>query len=94
MPIDQSFDPVLHAARTGAEWARAMLYEDPAPSVLGYLRARGAAEPEDLTVEVFLQVVRDPRLPWVREPPRPAARPGCGPEALVIRGARCRVTDV
>jgi RNA polymerase sigma-70 factor (ECF subfamily) len=27
--------------------------------VLGYLRARGAAEPEDLTGEVFLQVVRD-----------------------------------
>lgn len=30
-----------------------------APRVLGYLRARGAAEPEDLLGEVFLQVARD-----------------------------------
>lgn len=27
--------------------------------MLGYLRARGAREPEDLTGEVFLQIVRD-----------------------------------
>ncbi len=59
MPIGASFDAVLGAARAGAEWAWAMLYEDLAPSVLGYLRTRGAAEPEDLTGEVFLQVVRD-----------------------------------
>jgi RNA polymerase sigma-70 factor, ECF subfamily len=30
-----------------------------APSVLGYLRARGAADPEDLLGEVFFQVARD-----------------------------------
>jgi RNA polymerase sigma-70 factor (ECF subfamily) len=35
------------------------LYRDLAPSVLGYLRARGAGEPEDVTGEVFVQVVRD-----------------------------------
>jgi RNA polymerase sigma-70 factor (ECF subfamily) len=32
---------------------------DLAPAVLGYLRARRAREPEDLTGEIFLQVVRD-----------------------------------
>lgn len=35
------------------------MYRDLAPAVLGYLRARGGAEPDDLTGEVFLQVVRD-----------------------------------
>lgn len=34
-------------------------YRALAPKVLGYLRARGAAEPEDLLGEVFLQVARD-----------------------------------
>ncbi len=53
-----SFDSVLSAARAGAEWAWARLYGDLAPGVTGYLRAHGAAEPEDLTGEVFLQVVR------------------------------------
>ena len=52
------FSGILAAARTGAEWAWAALYRDLAPSVLGYLRARDAADPEDLTGEVFLQVVR------------------------------------
>ena len=32
-----------------------------APRVVGYLRARGAADPEDLAGEVFLQVARDLR---------------------------------
>ncbi len=59
MAIGEAFGGVLAAARAGAEWAWTMLYEDLAPSVLGYLRVRGAAEPEDLTGEVFLQVVRD-----------------------------------
>jgi RNA polymerase sigma-70 factor (ECF subfamily) len=35
------------------------VYRDLSPAVLGYLRARGAREPEDLTGEVFLQLVRD-----------------------------------
>jgi RNA polymerase sigma-70 factor (ECF subfamily) len=50
---------VLQAARTGAEWAWNDLYTDLAPFVLGYLRAQRTSEPEDLTGEVFLQVVRD-----------------------------------
>lgn len=57
--LREMFPPVLAATREGAEWAWARLYRDLAPSVLGYLRARGAAEPDDLTGEVFLQVVRD-----------------------------------
>lgn len=54
----ESFDDVLLAARAGAEWAWSRIYADLAPTVTGYLRAHGAAEPEDLTGEVFLQVVR------------------------------------
>jgi RNA polymerase sigma factor (sigma-70 family) len=56
-PVD-SFDDVLIAARAGAEWAWARIHADLAPTVVGYLRAHGAAEPEDLAGEAFLQVVR------------------------------------
>lgn len=48
---------VLDAARRGSEEAWISLYRRFAPSVRGYLRSRGAAEPDDLTGEVFLQVV-------------------------------------
>jgi RNA polymerase sigma-70 factor (ECF subfamily) len=58
MRPDSEFDDVLAAARAGAEWAWARIYADLAPKVVGYLRARGAAEPEDLAGEVFLQLVR------------------------------------
>lgn len=57
--LGSSFDSVLSAARAGGEWAWARIYDDLAPVVAGYLRARGAREPEDLLGEVFLQVVRD-----------------------------------
>src|SRR3954447_4949925 len=53
-----AFDDVLGAARAGAEWAWERLYGDLSPRVAGYLRAHGAGDPEDLTGEVFLQVVR------------------------------------
>ena len=56
-PVD-SFEDVLCAARAGAEWAWARLYEELAPKVVGYLRAHGATDPEDVAGEVFLQVVR------------------------------------
>jgi RNA polymerase sigma-70 factor (ECF subfamily) len=58
-PLDADFERTLHAARAGQEWAWNKLYRDLAPQVRGYLRARGATEPDDLTGEVFLQVVRD-----------------------------------
>jgi RNA polymerase sigma factor (sigma-70 family) len=54
-----AFDSVLAAARAGADWAWERIYTDLAGPVVGYLRAHGAAEPEDLAGEAFLQVVRD-----------------------------------
>ena len=58
--MDQAqFASVLEAAQAGAEWAWSRLYRDLAGPVLGYLRTRGAAEPEDLVGEVFLQVARN-----------------------------------
>jgi RNA polymerase sigma-70 factor (ECF subfamily) len=55
---DDAFDDVLSAARAGTEWAWTRIYDEMAPKVVGYLRAHGAADPEDLAGEVFLQVVR------------------------------------
>lgn len=55
----ESFDSVLTAARAGADWAWARIYADIAPSLVGYLRSRGAADAEDLAGETFLQVVRN-----------------------------------
>lgn len=57
--LEANFPQTLEAARTGADSAWASIYRDLAPAVLGYLRARGADDPEDLVGEVFLQVVRD-----------------------------------
>jgi RNA polymerase sigma factor (sigma-70 family) len=56
---DRSFDALLAGARAGAEEAWTEIYQAFSPAVLGYLRGVGAAEAEDLTGEVFLQVVRD-----------------------------------
>ncbi|SEK41765.1 RNA polymerase sigma-70 factor, ECF subfamily [Blastococcus sp. DSM 46786] len=44
------------AAQAGRPWALRAVYEELAPRVHGYLRSRGAAEPDDLTSEVFLTV--------------------------------------
>jgi RNA polymerase sigma factor (sigma-70 family) len=56
--LGESFEGVIEAARAGGDWAWAALYRNLAPAVLGYLRAQGASEPEDLLGEVFVQVVR------------------------------------
>lgn len=53
-----SFCSVLRAAQSGDSDAIASLYRSAAPAVLGYLRGHGAAEPEDLTSEVFIGVMR------------------------------------
>jgi RNA polymerase sigma factor (sigma-70 family) len=55
---DDVFDDVLSSARAGAEWAWTRIYDELAPKIVGYLRAHGAADPEDVAGEVFLQVVR------------------------------------
>ncbi len=57
--MSSNFTSVLEAARAGGEWAWGEIYRELAPSVRGYVRSRGAPEPDDLTGEVFLQVVRD-----------------------------------
>ena len=50
---DDSFSALLTAAQAGGEWAFERLYRSLAPAVAGYLRVQGAAEPDDLTSEVF-----------------------------------------
>ena len=57
--MPSNFTAVLGAARAGGEWAWGEIYRELAPSVRGYLRLHRAPEPDDLTGEVFLQVVRD-----------------------------------
>ena len=59
MTLGPAFAGALAAARTGADWAWAEIYRDLAPSVLGYFRAHGATDPEDLTSEVFVSMVRN-----------------------------------
>lgn len=53
---DALLEDLLPAAQAGEAWALRAVYEQLAPKVLAYLRARGASEPEDLTSEVFLAV--------------------------------------
>jgi RNA polymerase sigma-70 factor (ECF subfamily) len=58
MAIGEGFSDVLLAAQLGAEWAWRVIYRDLSPSLIGYLRLHGVQEPEDLTGEVFVHVVR------------------------------------
>ena len=55
----ERFTSLLEAAREGSEAAWQAIYDDLAPVVLGYLRANGAPDAEDVLSEVFLQVARD-----------------------------------
>ena len=50
---EEAFDRLLTAAAAGGEWAYERLYRSLAPAIAGYLRVQGAAEPDDLTSEVF-----------------------------------------
>jgi RNA polymerase sigma factor (sigma-70 family) len=56
---DPPFKETLAAARRGEEGAWQRLFRELAPALLGYLRAAGAAEPEDVLSETFLQMARD-----------------------------------
>ncbi|HEY8546608.1 MAG TPA: RNA polymerase sigma factor [Acidimicrobiales bacterium] len=56
--FDGEFDEVVAAARAGAPWALERIFTALSPVVAGYLRLQGAHEPEDLTSEVFLAVLR------------------------------------
>jgi len=53
-----AFDETLSGARGGSEWAWDGIYRELAPKVVGYLRAHGATDPDDVAGEIFLQVVR------------------------------------
>jgi RNA polymerase sigma-70 factor (ECF subfamily) len=53
------FEDVLAAARRGAPAAYERIFTALAPLVAGYLRVQGAREPEDLTSEVFVAVLRN-----------------------------------
>jgi RNA polymerase sigma-70 factor (ECF subfamily) len=59
--FDGQFDAVLAAARDGAPWAFERMFTALAPAVTGYLRVQGSAEPEDLTSEVFVAILRNLR---------------------------------
>lgn len=47
---------LVDAARSGEAWALTEIWQRFAPAVTGYLRGRGATEPDDLTSDVFLAV--------------------------------------
>lgn len=55
---DEAFASLLLAAQAGGEWAYERIYRSLAPVVAGYLRVQGAAEPDDLTSEVFERAFR------------------------------------
>jgi RNA polymerase sigma factor (sigma-70 family) len=59
--FDGQFDAVLAAARDGAPWALERMFTALAPALTGYLRVQGSAEPEDLTSEVFVAILRNLR---------------------------------
>lgn len=47
-------DALVAAARSGSPWAFERLWERLAPTVAAYVRARGVADADDVTSEVFL----------------------------------------
>jgi len=57
--MDDRYDGAVMAAREGAEWAWQELYGWLSPRLLGYIRARGAVDPEDVLGEVWVQIARN-----------------------------------
>jgi RNA polymerase sigma factor (sigma-70 family) len=53
------FPRMIAAARQRAPWALERIYTTLAPAVAGLLRVQEAAEPDDLTSEVFVGVLRN-----------------------------------
>jgi len=56
--IGESFDDVIGAAQTGAEWAVAVLYRSLQPRLLRYLRARAGQDAEDIASQAWLEIAR------------------------------------
>jgi RNA polymerase sigma factor (sigma-70 family) len=57
--FDGEFETVLAAGVDGAPWALERIFTALSPVVAGYLRLQGAIEPDDLTSEVFIAVLRN-----------------------------------
>lgn len=55
---DGDFASVLAGARRGDGWAFRAVHASLAPAVAGFFRVQGAPDPEDLTSEVFVGVLR------------------------------------
>jgi RNA polymerase sigma factor (sigma-70 family) len=77
-------DEVVSAAQAGDDKALRAIYANLAPVVLGYLRARGVADPEGAVSDVFIAV-----LPRVQELSGGAA----GLRSLVFSVAHARMVD-
>jgi RNA polymerase sigma factor (sigma-70 family) len=60
--FDGEFDAVVTAARAGAAWALECIYQGLSPAIAGLFRAQGIDDPDDLTSEVFVGVLRN--LAW------------------------------
>lgn len=58
MTIGGAFPEVLAAAQAGADWAWRRLYESIAGRVRSYVAAQGALDPDELTGDVLLHLVR------------------------------------
>jgi RNA polymerase sigma factor (sigma-70 family) len=56
--FDGEFEAVLEAAQSGAPWGLERIFRALSPVVAGYLRMQGSLEPDDLTSEVFVAVLR------------------------------------
>lgn len=54
MPLHDAFPSVLAAAQANAPWAFARLYREFAPSLAGFLRLQGLADPDDVVSEAFM----------------------------------------
>ena len=58
MTIGMAFPEVLSAAQAGADWAWRQLYDSVAGRVRSYVAGQGAPDPDEVTGEVLLQLVR------------------------------------
>lgn len=58
MSLGDEFPALLEQARAGEPEAMTRIYRDLAPLVLGYVHGRGSTEPEDVTSETFVSVVK------------------------------------
>ena len=56
MSLGADFDAVMAAARSGADWAIAVIYRDLDPNLVAYLTARHPAQAEDIASETWMHV--------------------------------------